>query len=386
MDVPTAPHAPYLALLDSQTEGSPEWRATRAGLATVRLIDEWIHAVADVSSGRGTAPAADHVAAAYAAIDAVEQGPLRSLLRGVVETTISHWGDRHDAVGTALLAYGRRLNNEAAWPLASDVYETFARYARAIGGDERLPDAHLRLGLTLRMQGRLYPALDAYARAGALATVVGNLRVVWLARVGTANVARNQGDSIVAAAALDAVIAEITPFVGSMPGADDVVARATHDRGVIAAESGQLEQAVVLFYRALERYTDAYRRERVLADLAIAFVNLGMLDAGRDALMIVSVTATTPSLRLLADANLMWVAVLTGQETVFERYRRSLAEVPLTGEIAALYEHSVGEARRRFRAAAPVPVASTWDGAAPSPSVAHVANAVREMRNVVCVG
>jgi hypothetical protein len=162
-----------------------------------------------------------------------------------------------------------------------------------------------------------------------------------------------------------------------------VLARAMHDRGAVAAESGQRDQAVVLIYRALERYTDPQRRERALHDLAIVFVELGMLDPGRDALLVLSATASEPYLRLMADANLMWIAVLAGQETVFERYRRSLADAPLTGDLLTGYETTVIEGVRRFGAAAGV--APVRDGALP-PQVALVADAVREMRAVAGVG
>jgi hypothetical protein len=206
-----------------------------------------------------------------------------------------------------------------------------------------------------------------------------------LARTGAANVARQRGRLADASAALDAVIADVTPVLGSLPGADDVFARASHDRAVIEIASGRLEGAVVLLYRALERYPDARHRQRVLHDLALAFVDLGMLDVGRDALQVVSATAEEPNLRVRADSNLMWVAVLAGQETVYERYRRALAEESLTGEVAAHYAMCVEEAGRRFGAGAGPVVVTTWDGE-PSPLVADVADAVREMHALVTAG
>jgi tetratricopeptide (TPR) repeat protein len=339
-----------------------------------------------MSNTIGAAPLAEPLVAVQEAMDAVDPGPLQLLMQGVVDATLAAWGRANIGVGTALLAYGRRLHHEGAWPLASDVYETFIRYARLVGDDERLPDAFLRLGLAFRRREELGAALGAYATAGDLARAVGDRRVAWLARVGAANVERQRGDLDAAAAALDAVITEATLVVGSLPGADDVVARASHDRAIIEIDAGRLEDAVVLLYRALERYTDTRRRQRVLHDLALAFVDLAMLDVGRDALQVVSATAEEPYLRLLADSNLMWVAVLAGQETVYERYRRALAEESLTDELAVAYATCVDEAERRFGAAVDIAlVKPAWDGA-PPPLVAHVANAVREMRAVVPVG
>jgi hypothetical protein len=63
-----------------------------------------------------------------------------------------------------------------------------------------------------------------------------------------------------------------------------------------------------------------------------------------------------------------------------------LAEESLTGELAAFHDHCVSEARRRFRGAERPAAVPVWEGAPPLASVAHVANAVREMREMVCVG
>jgi tetratricopeptide (TPR) repeat protein len=333
----------------------------------------------------GTPPATEQIDALHVAIAAADPGPLPVLMQGLVDATLAAWGRDSVAVGTALLAYGRRLHHEGDCGLASDVYETFIRYARAVHDAERLPDAYLRLGLSLRRHEDLDSAFTAYATAGEIATAAGDRRVAWLARVGAANVARQRGNLTAAGAALDTVIAEVTPVLGNLPGADDVFARASHDRAIIEIGAGRLEPAVVLLYRALERYTDTRRRQRVLHDLALAFVDLGMLDVGRDALQVVSATADEPYLRLLADSNLMWVAVLAGQETVYERYRRALAEASLSAELAAAYAMCVAEAERRFGAADDAFVVSSWEGAPPA-LIAHVADAVREMRALVTVG
>ena len=380
MDVRTAPHTRFLTALGSQAEGSPGSLASRAGLLAMRLVDRWME-----STTGGAAPPPEQVEAVYAAIAAADADPIPTLVHALVDATLAAWGRPCDAVGTALLAYGRRLHYEGAFALASDVYETFIRYARVVDDDERLADAHLRHGLSLRRGDDLDAALRAYAAAGDIAAITGDRRVAWLARTGAANVARQRGWLADASAALDAVIADVTPVLGSLPGADDVFARASHDRAVIEIASGRLEAAVVLLYRALERYTDVRHRQRVLHDLALAFVDLGMLDVGRDALQVVSATADEPDLRVRADSNLMWVAVLAGQETVYERYRRVLAEVPLTGEVAAHYAMCVEEAGRRFGAAAGPIVVTTWDGE-PSPLVADVADAVREMHALVTAG
>lgn len=358
MDVRTAPHA-----------------------LAVHLVDRWIDSVG------GGPPGIDPIGSDYAALaamTAVPPGPLHVLLEGLIETTRAAWGRPSVAVGTALLAYGRRLYHEGTSPLASDVYETFARYARAMGGDERLPDAYLRLGVALRVEGRFDAAVDAYAMARDLGLAAGDRRVGWLARIGAANVARMRRDLRAAAEALDAVIAEVGPVAITVAGGEDVLARAMHDRGAVALDAGQRDQAVVLFYRALERYTDPQRRERVMHDLALAFVELGMLDAGRDALLVLSASASEPYVRRLADANLMWIAALAGHETVFERYRRALGEQALTGELAAQYQASLAEGERRFGRGVATAVPAR-ESAVPL-QVALVVHAVREMRAVAGVG
>ncbi len=74
-----------------------------------------------------------------------------------------------------------------------------------------------------------------------------------------------------------------------------------------------------------------------------------MRDAARDAHLVNYVAARAPFIRLLAGINLMELASLDGQETVFQEYRRELAEVSLPPALLPYYHLYVGEGCYRFR-------------------------------------
>jgi tetratricopeptide (TPR) repeat protein len=94
--------------------------------------------------------------------------------------------------------------------------------------------------------------------------------------------------------------------------------------------------------------TNPRGRDRILNDLATAFMRLGVLSAARDAYLVLTVTAQEQWTRWGATMNLMEVASRTGSETLFERYRRDLAEAPLPPFLAADFYVQAGEGYQRL--------------------------------------
>ena len=86
----------------------------------------------------------------------------------------------------------------------------------------------------------------------------------------------------------------------------------------------------------------------MLSDIAAAFIELGLLGAARDALVVLAATAQEQYMRWLATVNLLEVASRERCEPVFEQYRRQLADVSLPVSLEASYYLTVGKGYSGF--------------------------------------
>jgi len=268
--------------------------------------------------------------------------------------------------------------------------------------------ANMQLGACLRVLAEWGEAAIAYTTAGQIAALTGDVMNVLRARLAEANLAMDRGNLPQAEAILDETIRGATES-----GQAHIRAMAIQDRGIVAQHRGDLELAVRLGYEAVNGFHDQVARDRAMVDLAAAFLRMGLRSAARDANLILAATAQEHYTRWVATINLMEIASLDGSETVFEQYRRELASADLPAGLAAYYYYYVGQGFRlfeRFEAAKTaleraIEIAARHqlnevlikaeqclkeirDGgviiiasaAEPSPAVAEVADAVREMR------
>jgi tetratricopeptide (TPR) repeat protein len=350
-------HLAYVEELSAIGESDPRWPAVMAGFLVLRFTSKWADAVArpaGVAGGSVQAPWLREVHGIHEAIAAVQSGATRRMLENLYGAVLAAWGERTARrdirVSTTLLAYGHHLQQDGAWALSANVFETFIGYAESDEEYELVPDAYIRLAHALRMAGRIDDAAAAYDAGGALATAEGNVRAALLSRLGAARVLRHRGNLPGAAAAVESVIADATELVTHRPSAAlrDALGRAKHDLGVICYERDDDERSAVLLYEALQLVEDERQRERVLADLSTNLADLGFLDASRDGNLVLYATAREQGVRQNAGCNLMSLAVSEGQETVFEHYRRALGAESMSPETTVYYQVLAGEGFRRF--------------------------------------
>jgi tetratricopeptide (TPR) repeat protein len=197
-------------------------------------------------------------------------------------------------------------------------------------------DAYLRLGYSLRMQGDMDASETSYARARQIATQVGDTAKVLHAGVGDAALAAARGNLPRAESVLDDIIAAATRLELS-----DLRAIALHDRSTVAHWRGQYDQAVRLAYQALQLTHSLTARDRILNDLAAGFTQLGVLEAARDAFLVLAATAQEQYVRWLAMVNLLEVAAQQTNEPLFEQCRRDLAGEALPSALEAQYHYHV---------------------------------------------
>jgi tetratricopeptide (TPR) repeat protein len=154
----------------------------------------------------------------------------------------------------------------------------------------------------------------------------------------------HKGDLPSAEGQLDAVIVD-----AERAGESDALARARHNRGLVAYERGQFEKAAAYFYSAANRYPDAKQVQRALADVAMALSDLGQLDFARRTYAAARNASESPTeIRTLAGLNLMRIAVLSGNQKTFDSLRQVLANEEMPGRFRAHYHLISGQGFRRF--------------------------------------
>ena len=80
-----------------------------------------------------------------------------------------------------------------------------------------------------------------------------------------------------------------------------VVSKGLTDRARVAAIQGDLELSLECSHEALELSTDPLGRERILANIALTFAQMGLREAARDAGLLVAATAQDRTTRLSRD-------------------------------------------------------------------------------------
>lgn len=332
-------HLAFFEALAELEETDAEWRSTSAGLVVLRLVDDWMDHGPFPAGGNGWG-----VHAVRGAVEAMDVGnPTRLILAGIVDAIAS--GAERVSLTPRLLAYARALHYGAEWGLAGDVYHTVISHAHPIEESDSVIDANMQHGYCARMLGKWDEAAVAYAQAGEIAVAVGDIVKVLRARVADAKLAIDRGNLPKAEEILEETISRATDPEGKLV---EMRALAVHERAGVALLRGDYETAVRFAYEALDGMTNPAARDRVLSDIAAAFIELGVLSAARDALVVLAATAQEQYIRWAATVNLLEVASRERCEPVFEQYRRELADASLPVSLEASYYLAVGKGYAGF--------------------------------------
>jgi tetratricopeptide (TPR) repeat protein len=334
-------HLSFFEALASMQEDSPDWRAASAGLVTLRLFDAWVEEGPSVVASDAWGLRA--VREAIAAVD--RRSTHRALLTSVVDAMTAAPVVRIATVAPRLMAYARVLQLDARWQLASDVYRTVIAHAHPVEDADVVVTSNMQLGACLRMMADWSEAALAYSTAGQIAALTGDIMNVLRSRVSEANISIDRGNLPQAEAILEETIARAREARQA-----ETTALALHARAHVASLRQDYELAIRLAYEALEGTREPTARDRILADIATAFSDLGVRSAARDAYLIIAATAQEQYLRWAATINLMELAAQDRIEPVFEQYRREVggAAGALPPAMAAYYFYAVGQGYRMF--------------------------------------
>lgn len=331
-------HQVYFDTLGSMKEDSTSWRSVFAGLSVLRLVD----AYSDAGSPINPADWAQ-LHSVRTAIEAVNEGdPARGVLMTVLEQATNR-GAIDETVCKSLLSYGRALDYEASWGLATDVFSTVAKLARPEKNPRFAVEAHVAVGGAARRNGDWETSARAYSQAAYIADTLGDRPGVLTVQVGIANTYLAKGNLPQAQSILDDVIVQARDQELS-----EIQAMALHSRSALAQRKGEKVEAVKLAHESLNLTTNPTERDLVLEDLAVAFSEVGMRDASRDAHLVLAATAQTKWVRWQATINLMELASLDGMEGAFDAYASELREAPIGTWLRSHFLLFYGEGLERF--------------------------------------
>lgn len=326
-------HFAFFEALAAADESDPSWKTISAGLVVMRLVDQWIE-----DGKASTRLSAWSVNAVRDAIDDIPQTtPLRRSLTGIVDGVVSLTDVDMHALSPRLMAYGQALEYESKWALAIDVYRTIVEHTHPVDAADIAVSAHIQLAFCLRTVGDLEGSAVAYERAAIVANASGNIVGVLRARLGDARLAIARGNIPGAESILDETIAR-----SGAPSLSLVRSQALHERAHVAGLRGQYEAAVRFAYEALELATSPRDRDRILGDIATAFMYLGLLDVARDAYLVLVATSQEEYTRWMSELNLMDIASRQRNEILFDRYRRDSEGNEFTPQMRTIYLLRVG--------------------------------------------
>ncbi len=335
---PMIRHQVYFDTLGSLQEDSASWRSVFAGLSVLRLVDSY------ADNGSSIDPASwAQLHSVRSAIEAVSEGdPIRDVLTTVLEEATKR-AVIDETVCVALLAYGRALDYEASWGLATDVFSAVAKLARPEKNAKLAVEANVAVGGAARRNGDWEASARAYSQAAYIADTLGDRKGVLTVQVGIANTYLAKGNFPHAQAILDDVIVQ-----AGDQGFDQVKGMALHSRASLAQRRGEYTEGLKLAYEALGLTKRPTEKDQVLEDIGAMFTELGMYDAARDAHLILASTAQTKLVKWSATLNLMELASLEGKEEAFDGYARELAREPLNAWVRSHYLLFLGEGFARF--------------------------------------
>jgi tetratricopeptide (TPR) repeat protein len=331
-------HQVYFDTLGSMKEDSDSWRSAFAGLSVLRLVD----AYADAGTPANV-PGWAQLHAVRTAIEAVSEGdPVRGVLTAVLDEAASR-NAIDDTVCASLLAYGRSLDYEASWGLATDVFATVAKLVRPERNARLAVEANVAIGGAARRNGDWDTSARAYSQAAYIADTLGDKPGVLTVQVGIANTYLAKGNLPQAMQILDDVIVQSRD-----QGLPEIQGKALHSRAVVAQRRGEHAEGLKLAHEALQFTSKPADRDLLLEDIAVIFSELGLRDSARDTHMILTATAQTKLVRWTATLNLMELASLDGMEDAFDAYAKELARAPLGFWVRSHYLLFLGEGMARF--------------------------------------
>jgi hypothetical protein len=129
---------------------------------------------------------------------------------------------------------------------------------------------------------------------------------------------------------------------------EKVEAIALHARALAAHLKGEHQRTIHLAYRSLELTTDPGGRDRLLADIAAAYSDLGMKEPARHGYSLVAMTSPHQSVRWQCELNLMKLAADENDEKTFDEYVEKLESAAMGPRLMTYFMFYRAMGSKRF--------------------------------------
>jgi tetratricopeptide (TPR) repeat protein len=226
------------------------------------------------------------------------------------------------ALRLCLTAYAYFLEHEARLDEAIDMLGLAGRAHGASVPAAEFAAIALFAGRLNRLLARWAAANTCYERAEEAAISAGDIVTMLRSRLGRCGVLRGQGNLPLAMANTRSVVDEAAKL-----GLREVQAMAYADLGSVYANQGLRVEAVQANYQAFLLSEDTLQRMRVLGDLGVCLLGMGVFEAARLAFEIVVNSNTSFHVRTNAVLELMDLESSVGNRVAFERRRAQAEEV-----------------------------------------------------------
>ena len=338
----SAPARRYQAFVD-ELYGPVRQDGTEAEVRAGYLSLLWADYILDGGSTKG-GQSERHAKGVDAAIQEVrhETGVCQAIRLVRDELRNSTFAPNPSTLLSHLLGYASGLEEAGSYLLAADVAESVMARASAI----KLPGLESKAGLVLarvlRRLGRWEDAEATCLRVERAASLHGDGSAALWAKISAGKVAMERGDLTLAEARFKAIHEQAIRL--NLP---QLQGMALHEMGAVYFRQNMFRQALTVFEQALAIQPDALELSLLLIDIATASAELGAVDLARQANQHVANTDANVRLLGMAYTNLVWLESLANNHIGFERNRRQLVELPLTGEskVLALIEIAEGLTR-----------------------------------------
>ena len=324
-------HRPFferLAAVDPETPW--EWETLSAGLVTLRLVDRRLdRPVAE--------PTAIEVAAVRSSVRRLPDSPTRRALQAILDTI-----PKDQPVSEKLAAYGGVLEDEGEFYVASDVYYLAIEAARTEGTLAILPHCLDRIGYVARQRGFVDDALRAYEIGRVISAEIGDINGALKIDVAAANAFMWKGEFVLARDVLEQTIRTARRKALSEP-----LALALHDLATLSAREGNYDGALVLFGEALATQSDPARLLRLLGDLGVCAMHVGLYETAYDAFRFVFENGVAFDAKWTGAINLMELHGLRGQWEEFDRWVTILEATTLPPALSASFHLHAAEGEQR---------------------------------------
>jgi tetratricopeptide (TPR) repeat protein len=325
-------HTPFLEVLGRVRARSPRWYRCRAGLLVLELVDlVWL-------TRRGSTEVGQHRRLAIRrAVARVRPKATRAALDEVLHLVALDAGPQPEAL-QALIGYGKRLEYESEFRLASHVYLMVIFYATQIGRAALVAEAYEHHGNCMRDRGDSRAAMTSYATGLAVAVRHRNTGARLRIAVAQANVYLGLKDPSSACKVLDPLLRRARTL-----GDSDLLMRMAHTRANAAHQLRHYTRALFFFAEAMQHCRELNSCGRLLNDIALTLWELGFVGDARKVWIVSSQSTRGDSFaRWAAIINLLMVAHRRRDETGFDQHRRALESAPMPARLLVAYWREIG--------------------------------------------